>query len=445
MIDSAFRDIVLLLSGHFELIMAFNIGLIIYYILILVFLKLTDRSLRTYLKNALDNLLHSSFLIAQMLILVLMVYLYWYNYLKPADYLVIPGDIEFHTLWAKTKQEIYFIDGNDLLLTKANGEDRAYVFEGTEPIKEYSFSADGKYILILTGKRLVLLDRQTKQSREIDGLGSSAKEDQKAVISGVRWAKDSKKFCYEISRWSPVSSQDNVFIYFIDDQTKKAIQTPARRISSLYWDEESQNLYFLKHETEDQASINQVKVVRIPLTSLTPELVTTIPYDQASVPIVNLDMRGIMLFVKGELLSFGSPAEKEQLVSVKGQQVGIDGDDNFYFINDKWFRQRLFKVRRRPVPQEGELKRHQYRGGELTISNIRWLPDGRYVVMEHFDLGILLLDPFKNKLGQLLEKRGHSFGWFIDIDRYHIPETYFENLPAEGQNKTKRSLSFLPR
>src|SRR6185295_4247646 len=113
--------------------------------------------------------------------------------------------------------------------------------------------------------------------------------------------------------------------------------------------------------------------------------------------------------------------------------------------NKKWFRQRLFKVRRRPVPQEGPVKHYQYQGGDLTISNVRWLPDGRYVVMEQYDLGVLLLDPFKNKLGQLLEKRGHSFGWFIDIDRYRIPETTFQNTSEEGQNKTKRSLSFTPR
>jgi hypothetical protein len=445
MIESTFNEIILLLSRHFEVIMAFNIGLGIYYVLILIFLKLTDRSLRNYLKNALESMLHASFFIAQCMIIALMVYLYWFNYLKPAEYLAIPGDISLHTYWAKSHQEIFFIDGNDLLVTQANGEGRDYIFEGSEPLKEYHFSPNGKHMLILTGKRLVLLDRATKEWREIDGLGQSVGEDQRAVISGLRWARDSQKFCYEISRWSPVSSQDSIFIYSLADQTKRAVQSAARRISSLYWDEEGENLYYLKHETEDRASINQVKVVRIPLTTLIPEMVTEIPYDQTTLPLINLEMRGIRLFVKGDLLAFGGAAEKEQLVSTKGRQIGIDGEDNFYFINEKWFRQRLFKVRRRPVPQEGELKRHQYAGGELTISNIRWLPDGRYVVMQQFDLGVLILDPFKNKLGQLLEKRGHSYGWFIDIDRYHIPETYFENLPEEGENKTKRSLSFFPR
>src|SRR6185503_14098766 len=243
MIESTFNEIVLLLSRHFEVIMAFNIGLGVYYVIILIFLKLTDRSLRNYLKNALENVLHASFFIAQFMIVALMVYLYWYNYVKPAEYLAIPGDISLHTFWVKSHQEIFFIDGNDLLVTQANGEGRDYVFEGSEPLKEYHFSPDGKYMLILTGKRLILLERQTKQWREIDGLGSSGGENQKAVISGVRWAKDSQKFCYEISRWSSVSSQDSIFIYFLGDQAKKTIQSQGRRISSLYWDEEGQNLY----------------------------------------------------------------------------------------------------------------------------------------------------------------------------------------------------------
>ncbi|HLF17656.1 MAG TPA: hypothetical protein VI749_02035 [Candidatus Omnitrophota bacterium] len=442
MAENYFNNVIFFFSRHFELLLALNLAGLFYYILLLIALKSTDRSFWAFINKMLEKALFSLVFAVQMVLIALMGYLYWYNYYRPLDYLLIPGDVIPHTFWVESKQPIYFIDGNDLLSTQANGEERYYIFEGDYPIREYHFSADGRYMVIVTIKDLYLYDRNAKKAEWIDGIELGETGQLKGVVSGVRWAKDSRKFCYEISRWSAYASSDQVYIYFIDEKAKRSIQSPARRISHLYWDKQSENLYYLKHETEDESSINQVKVIRIPMDSLTPELVTEISYQEASVPIYNLNLRDIDLFLDGDYLSFGALAQRSQLVSEKGKWVGIDEEDNFYFINEKWFRQRLFKVRRKPIKQEGDLKRHQYQG-DLTIQNIRWLPGGRHVVMEHTDLGIFILDPFKNKMGQLMEKRGHSFGWFIDIEK-HSPSKEWTQ-PSEPKKQTKRRLFFVPQ
>ena len=169
-----------------------------------------------------------------------------------------------------------------------------------------------------------------------------------------------------------------------------------------------------------------------------------IPYDSTDFPKDALELRGINLFMKTDLLSYGGEGEREQLVAENGRRVGIDAEDNFYFINEKWFKQRLFKLRRQPqVAQEG-FQRHQYRGGDLEIYGIRWLPGGKYILMEHRDLGVLILDPARNKIGQPMLKRGKNFGWHLDIERYRILEEIVEGEPQADAASKKRFLSFIP-
>jgi hypothetical protein len=46
-------------------------------------------------------------------------------------------------------------------------------------------------------------------------------------------------------------------------------------------------------------------------------------------------------------------------------------------------------------------------------------------------------------MGQLMEKRGHSFGWFVDVEKYPVPPDQMR--PPEPETQMKRRLSFIPQ
>jgi len=62
-----------------------------------------------------------------------------------------------------------------------------------------------------------------------------------------------------------------------------------------------------------------------------------------------------------------------------------------------------------------KLPRHQYKGGNLVVDQIRWIPGGRYVIMQHQDLGVLVLEPSTGKVGLLVHAVGENFGWYKNI------------------------------
>jgi hypothetical protein len=303
-----------------------------------------------------------------------------------------------------------------------NDQDSRDVFLAKDPIKEYHFSPDGKYLLVLTQRELFLLDRKTKQPQRIDTLqAATAPESQdketeiKGSISGIQWAPDSRKFVYEIARWSQFAAQGGVYLFDLREQKKKMIQSPSRSLSSLYWDRQGENLYHFYHEAQDaseKTSSFEVKVFRIPVTTLVPELIVRIPFAEASVPVENLHLRGINLFLEEGHLSFGRPGQENGLVSERGSTLGIDENDYLYFVNNKWFRKRLYKIPR--DPKITDIARYQYRGGDLVIGGIRWIPGGRYVIMEHKYWGVLILEPLSGKVGLLIRANGHTFGWYQD-------------------------------
>ena len=90
--------------------------------------------------------------------------------------------------------------------------------------------------------------------------------------------------------------------------------------------------------------------------------------------------------------------------------VGVDQEDYFYYVPLRWFRKRLFKIPREPLSTA--IPRYQYKGGSLVISRIRWLPGGRYVMMDHKFWGTMILEPSTGKVGLLVQAQGHTFGWY---------------------------------
>ena len=79
-------------------------------------------------------------------------------------------------------------------------------------------------------------------------------------------------------------------------------------------------------------------------------------------------------------------------------------------MNSKWFRKRLYKIPREP--RDTDIPRYQYSGGDLVIDHIRWIPGGRYMIMEHRYWGVLILEPSSGRIGLLIRASGHTFGWY---------------------------------
>lgn len=419
-----FEKIVTFFSNHFELMMYVNASLAVLFFLVYAAVKLSDGKTRKFLHDAVRGALFTVIIVGQILFFTLLGYLYWKNYQKPIPVVELTESITATTHWVKGNLRVFFINNNILRSVKINGQDKEDVFQANEPIKEYYFSPDGSFLLVLTQNDLYLVDRSFKGDRHIDSLirdGTERNNEEQEFIagsiSGIQWAPDSQKFVYEIARWSKYATQDNVYIYTIESQTKKSIKSPTRKITSLYWGRHDNHLYFLRHEARDSSihsSAFEVKVFRIPLTTLVPELVTQIPSEKFSIPIENLNLRGIELFFDGAKLSFGRSTREDQVVSEKGTVIGVDEKDYLYTVNKKWFRKRLFRIPRE-ISDEDTMRYH-YKGGDLVVDHIRWIPGGRYVIMEHKHWGVLILEPSTGKIGSLIQAHGRAFGWYQRSD-----------------------------
>jgi len=418
--ETLIEKIVTFLSDHFELLIFVNVSLAAMFILVFVAVKLSDPRTRKFFHATFRGTLFAIIIGGQIIFFAGLGHLYWKNYQKPAPRLELTENIIATTHWVNDDTRIYFIDDNALRSIEINGKGLKDVFQASEPVKEYFFSPDGAYILILTQNDLFLIDRETNHDQLIESLkkpnaqkGTEEKGSVSGSIGGVQWAPDSQKFVYEVARWSKVSAQDNVYVYTLKDQAKRSIKSSTRRISSLYWGREDDNLYFLRHEARDpsvSSSPFEVTVFRVPTSTLVPELVTQIPFEKFSVPIEGLDIRGIKLYFDGAKLSFGRITREDQAVSENGSLIGVDEEDYLYFVNTKWFRRRLFKIPREV--KDGDTARYHYKGGDLVIDDIRWVPGGRYVIMEHKYWGILVLEPSTGKIGLLIQAKGRAFGWY---------------------------------
>ena len=405
------------LSNYFEIFFWVVLGLTVVFGLILLLVRLQGVNLRTLSKTALQNVLFLTVTLGQLSLLFGLWYVFWFNYHHPAPVIRFPQDIFADTSWVKNGLKVYFIDENRLRSIEINGRNKQDVLVADTPLREYHFSPDGKYLLAATAREIYLVSLERDEKQLIDSwAGSDDPGEWKGVISGVRWSPDSRHFCYEIARWSSYSSQNHLYIYDIPGKQKRVLQTPTRRISSLYWDRDSTNLYYVEGEAKD-TSVHvyafDVNVFRIPLASLKPEVVAKIPYDRSGIPIENLLVREIDLFLEGDRLSFVSGTTRDILVSDEGKSLGVDDDDHLFYVPREWFRTRLFRIQREVRP--ADIARHAYKGGDLTITQIRWIPGGRYAIIHHRYLGLLVIEPTTRKIGLLIGAKSDAFGWYGKI------------------------------
>jgi len=428
MLEWIFSTIFHFFANNFEILFPIVFALFIVVVLLVVSLKLQDVSLHKLFYLTLRNVLLMGVIMGELLLMGITVYVYWVNYEKPEIAFKIPEDVLPTTQWVKQDLKIYFVDGKELFSIQINGQNKQKILTANEEIKEYYLSPDGKNILVATRQGIYYWNQGNQENIFIDGIQESDNtSNMKAAISGIRWAPDNRKFCYELSKWSDYSSQNYLYVYDIDKKQKIAIQTPSRQISFLYWDKQSENLYYVQHDVknnEKYAYRYEVKVFQIMLKEVletkqvrNPKLVTVIPFDSQKMPVENLKLRGIDLFIEGDNLIFDAASQRSSLISEKGSFVGIDENDYLYFVRNKWFRKRLFKISRLPVIKDNVFQ-HQYKGGELTIKKIRWLPGGQYIIMEHRYLGVFILEPSSGKVGLLIGVTGDTIGWYQEVLKF---------------------------
>lgn len=402
------------INNHFEQII---IGILFWFIgiLIIKFLVIIRLAWPKKIKLIVDRVLHDSLTAGLVALLFLTFYNFLVNFSKK-EILDFSYRVKGDTKWVEAKRPIYFIVQNELLTIQPNGQNRQLVFEAADEIRSYHFSPDDRFILLATATSLYLLDKKEVKSHIVDSINlttSNKTAGITGVIDGVRWSPDSRKFCYHISKWGNFSSQENWVIFDVPTGQRHPVKNPALKMASLIWDETGENLYYLWFEALDtsrRGNPYEVKVYQVPLSTLMPGLILKFPYSERMIPRDNLDLRGIHFFDPDDYLSFGRELlNREFLMSSQGGRVGIDEYDNLYYIHSRWWKRRLYQIPR--VPVKGDIDRYQFRGGELAIRHLRWLPGGRYLIMDHHYFGVLIMEPATGKVGILTSERNGTFGW----------------------------------
>lgn len=404
------------INNHFDVYLLIFIALTLTVVLAFYLARLRLIVFLGYLPLFIRNFLYRIVILGEVALFAGLIGVYWVNYQVAAELIRLPENVLVNTSWVKAEAPVYFIEDKQLHRIFPNGEGHRILYKSPYEIKEYAFSPDGEEIAIVTEKNIVLYYQSEDFVEEIDAIGEMIGDgfhDLKGVVRGVRWSKDSQKICYEINRWSRFSSQNNLYVYFLGSKQRKSVVSPGRKVSSVYWDDSSENLYYLYNEAMDTSQHGypfDVKIYKIPLEKMKPELLVSFPSKDKAMPVESLAIRGIHLFLDYEKYSFGRNLPENSLISSKGAQVGIDAEDHLFYLPNRWFKKRLFRIDREQV--EYIEPEYQKDGGLLTIQHIRWLPDGEYIVMEHKNIGILILEPKTKRIGRLYKSQGKAFGWY---------------------------------
>ena len=426
MFERVLKTVLIFFSNHFEIIFLLWVTSLVFFLVILLAVKMQEKSLRKVLSREINQFLFGLVVAGQIILLGMTGYVYWLNYAAAPPEFRIPEDVLPTTQWVRQDLDIYFIDGQRLYAVDLQGRHKRLLIEAEEPLLEYAFSPDGRYVSALTRHNLYVWDSKNAAARWVDGVSPPKGTEAKAVMGRPRWAPNSRYLVYQVAKWSAYSSQETWKLYDVVTGKKVPLNTPTRKLSSLYWDKSAKNLYYIDQRlTDDQYAYDyEVRVFRIDVDQVfasakkgkryAPELVASIPYDRKDLPVDNLRLRGIELFLEGDRLVFDKASQHAALVSDKETRLGIDKDDYLYFIPNTWFRKRLFKVAREPVLTDNPYQ-HQYKGGPRIIQGIRWLPGGRYVFMEHRYFGPMILDPLTGKVGMLVPAGGEIFGWYTPV------------------------------
>jgi hypothetical protein len=398
------------LQVNFELLLYINLLFLICAVAVMISLKINEITARGF-RSFLKGFIFYALVAAQIVIIFLGAYAYWLNYVTslpiPIEKKLLPD-----TSWVKSDKTIYYISQNTLQTIGPDGLNQEYLLEVDDSIREYQFSPDKKWVLVIMDSGLALFNKKTRKTEIIETFKDIVnKEGYKGVIDNARWSPDSQRFCYRVSIWTSFSSRDSYFIYDTQQNQKRTFTIPLGKVRNLYWDRSGRNLYYFQEramDTEIHSYSFEVMVFKVPLDTLVPERVTVI----SSKKKYSSEDRSLIskfdLFLDNKNAVFSRiPSDQFVWISPKGARLGIDQKDRLYYQKYQWWRERLFVVPRIPLPG-GQF---HPKGGELAIRQLRWLPGGRYVVLNHGTLGVLILEPETGKVGQLTIWDGTGFGW----------------------------------
>jgi len=403
------------LSNHFEIISILNA--IVLSCAMIVILMSWARLLRLeHLLKAVNRSLFFLVFVGEAILVLSLCFVFYDNY-RPQDPLDLSAQVKGNTAWVDDRLTIYYIEEKELITISAQGEGRQVVYRADTPIRSYHFSPDGRLLLVTTGKKLVMLDSDSDGVLTIDQVGGNESDGKAAVtgaFDGVRFSPQGDKFCYRKAAWTRFSSVENWKVYDVNNKKHQAIRHPTRPMNALIWGEQGDRLFFTWFEaldTTQHANPFRVKIFEIPLSDPKPRLSTEFLYDQPKAPEEYLaSIRDVPIHVSDRQLSFGKARDvRYSLTSAQGSRIGIDDEDHLYFIKNEWWSRRLFRIPR--VGQDPELPHEFPQGGRLAVQYLRWLPSGRYVIMEHEFFGVLILDPILRKVGILITEKGDTFGW----------------------------------
>lgn len=400
-------------SNNFESIFYF-IGILLFSLLVFSFLLSVNIQIIQPLILFMKQLL--AVVVIPLIVVFILTgsYVYWQNYFKKVEDIQFPRDLNMTTDWVKGNIVLYYRTGDEFHSIDLNGQNDQILFKGRGHLKEYQFSPNGRQILLLTDQGLFLLTMSSNDIEVIEPVDSVQQSFVlKSVVSNVHWAPASDKFCYEVTKWSEASSNEKVVVYYVDKKIKREVTTSVISVSNLYWDKAGEFLYFLKYAYKDEYAKGnnyEVKVFTIDPTTLSVNKGTTFTTKEKVLPLDRLSIGGIELFTENEDRIFGAQHEQQhQWKSETGRTIGIDEKGYLFFVRNQWFQKRLFHVPQ--VQQQQDPTKYNYKN-DYVLSDFRWLPGGKYVLMSHRYFGVIILDPESGKMGMLTKSKAESFGWY---------------------------------
>lgn len=353
-------------------------------------------------KNIVNRILMSIVMAGEFILIFMFGYVYWDNIRQGTCVQILPD-----TAWVKSNMPVYFITGKDLARVNLDGTGFKYVLEAPTPIREYHLSPDGNQVIAVTDQELYLIENNALAPQLIDSLGDFVR-DKKAegIINGVKWAPDSRKFCYSLHQWSQFASQDSNYVFDLNLRQKKIMVNPLYKIPELYWSKDGNILYYERYTTKNIRSAEpyEIQFYWVSLETLKPELIREFRSSTYKIESMPLKSIGIDLYVPSSKRSFTRTILNEPVaVSDRGTKVIFEKNHSLYYVkNNK--KTKLYRFQK-------EKKRKK-----IPIQEMVWLPGDQYLIIIHEKLGVLVVNPTAARMGILFDYSANTIGWYTGPD-----------------------------
>ncbi len=326
-------------------------------------------------------------------------YLIWENYKEWYQRRLVARILPT-THWVQKSIPVYLVNYRELIRINLNGLGTQKVLSTSEPIRDGIFSPDGKNLLVAAGQELILVDLKSLKSSVIDSLElPKDSQDLKGAFATISWDREGKKILYKITRWSKVASMEQWAIYDLQKKEKKSLEALQSGIYEILWDWEGKNLYYVRFQKRKEGQ-RIVKIYRIALSDLKPQLAATLKDEALSLSAVDLKKEAFQLYKPVQGLSF---KKKNSLslsaLSEKGNRAGLDTSNYLYYQDKKGKRKRVLEL---PRASKWEF---------MALDYLDWVPASDLLLLAHRTQGILLYDLSSRKVGRLIDMHVDAVGW----------------------------------